>query len=293
MKRYLQGIVLVTVLVVSAVATVLAAQPYEDMTYDLEVVSASEWEDLEVGEYPLTEKCAEWSSLSYSEILAACDMPADYAKSLTTEELVAYALNYPLLLDMILFDDFSGAMNHFADTSTVFAELFEREDCLDELVDSYLRLTVDYEAVTALDDLCSTNYDAELFVEVYVGLNYESLSKELAQAFVEEYGKKYVSMNEDCQDSVYATFFLEAIEESLGTIPESAIPNTIAEKLADIAELVDETDATVASVASTSSFVARSTTTCSICSAIVSYGTMTVKGKTVYCYKWISGGICM
>lgn len=73
---------------------------------------------------------------------AACNMPREYAQSLTTEELVDYALNYPFLMDLIAFDHMEDGMNHLAKKSSLFAELFSRSDCCEELLAQYLNMDI-------------------------------------------------------------------------------------------------------------------------------------------------------
>lgn len=205
-------------------------------------------------------------------------MPKEYAESLTTAELVDYAVNYPFLMDLLAYDNIADGMNHLANKSSVFEELFSRSDCYDELLAEYLGMEINYIEVAESDDVCETNYDSELFIEAYIGLNYDSLSEDQAEKFVEQYGNKYLNMNDECQESILSTLFYDAIEEKLEVVPEDAIPDSVA------AKLVDSTDASGASLTTTSS------ATCIVCGATQSYTSITVNSKTVYCYKWVSGG---
>lgn len=252
-------------------------KPYEEMDYNLDIVSKEDWENTEIGEYPIDVHSVEWSQLSSSETAAACNMPKEYAESLTTEELVDYAINYPFLMDILAFDNIADGMNHLANKSAVFEELFSRSDCYDELLNEYLNMEIDYIELTESDDICETEYDSELFIETYLGLNFDLLSEAQARKFVEEYGNKYSNMNSECQESALSTLLYEAIEEKQGVIPESAVPESVAEKL------VDSVDASDVSLMATSA-------TCGVCGASLSYTSITVNYKTVYCYKWLSGG---
>lgn len=258
--------------------TAMAQQPYQDIDYDFDIVSKEDWENTDIGEYPIDVHSTEWSQLSSSETAAACDMPKEYAESLTTAELVDYAVNYPFLMDLLAYDNIADGMNHLANKSSVFEELFSRSDCYDELLAEYLGMEINYIEVAESDDVCETNYDSELFIEAYIGLNYDSLSEDQAEKFVEQYGNKYLNMNDECQESILSTLFYDAIEEKLEVVPEDAIPDSVA------AKLVDSTDASGASLTTTSS------ATCIVCGATQSYTSITVNSKTVYCYKWVSGG---
>lgn len=247
-------------------------KPYIEMDYNLEIVSEEDWENTTVGEYPIDILSAEWKNLSYSEAAAACNMPMEYAESLTTDELVEYALNYPFLMDILAYDNIEDGMNHLVNKSGVFEELFSRADCYDELLDAYLELEIDYVTVAESNDICGTNYDKELFVEAYIGLNYDLLSDEQAKKFVEEYGNNFSGRYIECQDSALAMIFYEAVDEKMGIIPEDAVPESVAS-----AEICDAANRAVSA-------------TCNICGASLSYTTISVNGSSVYCYKWISGG---
>lgn len=203
-------------------------KPYIEMDYNLDIVSEEDWENTSVGEYPIDILSAEWNNLSYSEAAAAYNMPMEYAESLTTDELVDYALNYPFLMDILAYDNIEDGMNHLVNKSGVFEELFSRTDCYDELLDEYLELQIDYVAVAESNDICETDYDKELFVEAYMGLNYNLLSNEQAKKFVEEYGNNFSDRNTEYQDSELAMIFYEAVEEKMGIIPEDAVPESVA-----------------------------------------------------------------
>lgn len=178
-------------------------------------------------------------------------------------------------MDVLAYDNIADGINHLANKSYVFNELFSRADCYDNLIAKYSNIDVDYIKVVESNDVCETNYDSELFIEEYIGLNYNSLSKDQAEKFVEEYGNKYLAKSNECRESIFSTLFYESIVEKLGMIPESALPDSVAEKL------VDSPEANATPYASY---------TCSICGASISSTTITVNSKTVSGYKWVSGG---
>lgn len=248
--------------------------PYEEMNYNLDIVSLEDWENTEIGEYPLNEQSENWRLLSSCETAAACNMPKEYAESLTTRELVKYALNYPFLMDILFYDNVTDGINHLANKSYVFEELFSRTDCYEELIESYSDMEINYYELQNTNDICETNYDAELFVEIYIGLNYDLLSEEQAETFVDDYEVKFLEMNNECGDSMLATLFYDAIEETMEVIPDSAVPNAISEKFV---ETTDEAEM-------------RASFICSECGATLSATTITVNSKSVSCYKWVSGG---
>lgn len=280
-NKRIVSMILMLVMLLSVHSPVFASEisekdnlPYEEMDYNLDIVSLEDWENTEIGEYPLNEQSENWRLLSSCETAAACNMPKEYAESLTTRELVEYALNYPFLMDVLFYDNVTDGINHLANKSYVFEELFSRTDCCEELIDAYSDMKINYCELQNTNDICETNYDAELFVEIYIGLNYDVLSEEQAEMFVDDYGVKFSEMNSECGDSMLATLFYDAIEETMEVIPESAVPNAISEKFV---ETTDETGM-------------RASVKCSECGATLSVTTITVNSKSVSCYKWVSGG---
>lgn len=248
--------------------------PYEEMDYNLDIVSLEDWQNTEIGEYPLNEQSENWNFLSSSETAAACNMPKEYAENLTTEELVKYALNYPFLMDILCYDNVTDGIKHLTNKSYVFEELFSRTDCYDELIAAYSDMEINYYELQETNDVCKTNYDAELFIEIYIGMNYDLLSEAQAETFIDNYEVNFLAMNDECGESMLTTLFYDAVEETMDVIPNSAVPETISEKLV---ETTDEAEV-YASI------------TCSVCGASMSTTTITVNSKSVSCYKWVSGG---
>lgn len=264
-----------SIITTTSTTTAMAQQPYKEIDYNYDIVSQKDWENTDTGEYPIDVDSPVWKQLSSSEAAAACDMPKEYAESLTTEELVDYVVNYPFLMDVLAYDKIADGINHLANKSSVFNELFSRADCYDNLIAKYSSIDVDYIKVAESNDVCVTNYDSELFIEEYIGLNYDSLSKDQAEKFVEEYGNKYLAKSNKNRESFFSTIFYNSIEEKLDMIPESAIPDNVAERL------VDSHEANAIPYASFS---------CSLCGASLTSTTITINGKSVSGYQWVSGG---
>lgn len=173
--------------------------PYDDIEYDLDIVSYEDWIECEIGEYPVNESSEIWKNLSYNEAIAACDMPKEFAETLTTDELIQYALNYPFLMDTLFFDNIEDGFSVVTQKSGIFKELFCRDDCISKLINTYESLKVDYNGLEESGDVSSTNYDSQLFIEIYVELNLEKLSDAQVNSFVDEYEEKYIDMGEENQ----------------------------------------------------------------------------------------------
>ena len=251
--------------------------PYEDTDFSYNSISSSHWENTDVGEYPISLDSEEWCELSSMEAHMVCDMPEEYAKGLTTEELVEYAVNYPFLMDVLAFDKLEDGMKHLEKKSGVFKELFARADAEKELIKEYKRMDIDYKLV-AKGDSIKTDYDSQMFIEEYMGLNYDLLSRNEIKEFVKEYGKKYEKMNNLLDDSKLTTIFYECIQESMGEVPTNAIPDTVE------ASIIESTDIGGAS------FTKISSSICARCGQSQQYGTIIVDTKKVYAYKWIASG---
>lgn len=152
------------------------SKPYKEMDYNTDIVSLEDWENTDIGEYPLDANSAEWSQLSSIETAAACNMPKEYAESLTTEELVDYAVNYPFLMDILAFDHIADGIDHLAKKSYLFEELFSRADCFDELL-------IEFSELAESDDVSDNYFGPKLFIKLYLKINYDLLSEDQAAKF--------------------------------------------------------------------------------------------------------------
>lgn len=77
----------------------------------------STWErDSETGKYyyPVNSESEIWKSLNHPEKAALCDIPDYVLNDVTAEELLELVLNYPLLLDTIVYNSFEQGLNAVA-----------------------------------------------------------------------------------------------------------------------------------------------------------------------------------
>lgn len=105
-----------------------------------DIVSLEDWVNTDIGEYPLDANSAEWSQLSSIETAAACNMPKEYAQSLTTEELVDYAVNYPFLMDILAFDHIEDAMDQLTKNLIYLRSFFPEQTALMSFLSSFQSL---------------------------------------------------------------------------------------------------------------------------------------------------------
>ena len=91
-----------------------------------------------VWDFPVKTGTDEWAKFKTNEeMVEACQIPENILASLTTEELTAICLNYPLIYDVFAFNQMKlGIDKLFADFNGI-RELFGRDDVSDELLKHY------------------------------------------------------------------------------------------------------------------------------------------------------------
>lgn len=122
----------------------ISAQAYENdnetnqgeqfvTTYDKSV-----WYSNEELTYPVTEDDEQWMEYqTHEEMIAACNMPDELVSEVETEKLVELMLEYPLLGDLLLYDNTGDGLEILSHESNILAELLKREDGGERLLDVY------------------------------------------------------------------------------------------------------------------------------------------------------------
>lgn len=259
--------------------SVLASENYYEVPEEKNIVSYNDWISTEVGEFPINSESSEWNELSYTEALMVCDMPNELATSLSTEELVEYAVNYPLLTDILAFNTVEDGLEHLQNSSTIFKELFSRSNCTEELLMQYANLSCDYTALEKTHDMLGTGYLEKIFIEQYFGKNYENLSLDDSKKFIDEFSDKYEEKTDSVQEYSTSTIFYQGISETMDTIPEVAIPENIK------TDIIDNYDLSGPSFTKTNLNIGINPTN----GAKVYYGYQYVNNTKTYCYKYYSG----
>lgn len=86
-------------------------------------------------EYPITASSPEWLKMpSHFERVEACQIPDDILKSMTTPALVETVSNYPLLVDLLLFDEADYAFEVVSTGFNGITELISRPDAYEEII---------------------------------------------------------------------------------------------------------------------------------------------------------------
>jgi hypothetical protein len=80
-------------------------------------------------DYPIVPGTDEWSTLTtHDQMVQSCQIPEDILETIPTASLVDSVLNYPLLADMFLFNDFQQGFEVIYNQFNGIKELFTRED---------------------------------------------------------------------------------------------------------------------------------------------------------------------
>lgn len=152
--------------------------------------------------------------------------------SLTTDEIVDIVLENPRLLELMAFNSYTQGLRTMAERSSVFRELFRREDGAQALVRAYQNLEVDYELLTdenAENSLSESGYDKELFLQIL--LIHPDFSEDLTEAdivaLVEAFADKYEQKRGLCEDYADVWTLLFALRDQ---ITDDMIPENILEE---------------------------------------------------------------
>ncbi len=91
-----------------------------------------------IWDFPVKPGMEEWKSLnnSYKKI-TACQVPGDVLPALSTEQLIEVCLNYPLLFDILAFDNILTGLETYSINFNGFRELIERSDAALVLIKKY------------------------------------------------------------------------------------------------------------------------------------------------------------
>ena len=89
-------------------------------------------------DYPIKPGTEAWVQLKTHEAMVnACQIPDNILSSLSTKALTDICLQYPLLSNILAFNDLNDGINTLFDEFNGVRELFEREEASKELLDRY------------------------------------------------------------------------------------------------------------------------------------------------------------
>ena len=220
--------------------------------------------------YPVTPENEEWEKFqTHDEMISACNVPDVLLKNLATSELVELMLNYPLLGDIILYDNPKTGFKIMSQTCNILSELLDREDGVTELLDAYSNFEIEDTSIPEyiLEDItegqltvadCLENNSAKQGIELE-GKNLiqdvffeaalasddvsEKLSADEKLILMDEIREKTLDKKNSEIYSAYTYAFYEMTEEDntrgyFGQITQSATTDEVKAVTGDIATTV-------------------------------------------------------
>jgi len=92
-------------------------------------------------QFPVQPGTDKWKKFqTHAEMLAACQLPADYLKNSSTADLAQTCLNYPLFTDFLAYNSHQEGINAIINDFNGFRELLARQDNAQALADLYKQL---------------------------------------------------------------------------------------------------------------------------------------------------------
>lgn len=88
--------------------------------------------------FPIKEDTEQWKQFqSHDEMVMACNMPDTLIKEVSTDKLVELMLDYPLLGDLMLYDNSGVGLEIMLQENNILAELLRRDDSAAKLLTAY------------------------------------------------------------------------------------------------------------------------------------------------------------
>lgn len=87
--------------------------------------------------YPIVPGTDEWKSISHTQRVASLQLPADTLQSISTARLLETCLYYPFNIDIFALDDQIYSFNWVKEQFNGYAELYQRTDFVQQLMNLY------------------------------------------------------------------------------------------------------------------------------------------------------------
>jgi hypothetical protein len=154
-------------------------------------------EALQSWDYPIKPGTEEWKAFKTNkELVAACQLPEEVLKTVSTPYLLEVCLNYPLFDDIYLKESLADGVKLIINSFNGLSELVGREDFTKTIVDLYMNEQLpqplveagpEYYRILHLDILIGTSEIVEhLDGDTRLGLMREALSK-MQEKMVHDY----------------------------------------------------------------------------------------------------------
>ena len=87
--------------------------------------------------FPIVPGTDEWKSISHTQRVASLQLPADTLQSISTARLLETCLYYPFNIDIFALDDQIYSFNRVKEQFNGYAELYQRNDFVQQLMNLY------------------------------------------------------------------------------------------------------------------------------------------------------------
>ncbi len=169
-------------------------------------------------DFPVKPGMEEWKSLKNSyEKINSCQIPNDVLPVLSTEQLVEICLRYPLLLDIMAFNNILDGFEKYKSDFNGFRELIKRKDATSILIQKYketnpLAINKDWSSFEMIDYAIRISMMELILSDIQMLSKLEHIEK---KDLMMEYNLKKIQKNiriELYQDLGFQTIYLASVK---------------------------------------------------------------------------------
>lgn len=237
--------------------------------------------------YPVLPQDEDWSALSYSELLEACNMPDELVDQCSTDKLADLVLEYPFLIDTLCFETAHQGIDYLKTHSNICEEYFSRDDSINILLQKYEDLEVNYEMLKdksvkdkSKNPWKDSQYIKELFFQMYFAVKADTLDEKQKLKLKNIIGKNYDMKKGKCDDYSTALLIYDNIQKVHGEVSRDLIPDNIYNDSVN----KNNNNGNLSYFTQTSNYIYTMSH-----GGKVYKGTYTKYGASVGCYKYYSG----
>lgn len=138
-------------------------------------------------DYPVTPADDEWNDLeSHEKMVEVCNMPDELLTILSTDELVNLMLDYPLLGDLLLYDDISAGFYTLAQNSNILRELLKREDGARSLLEAYCEFKIIEDTELPEEVVSDAEPDSDIIIDIVSDTRYDDIIEKESENIVQD-----------------------------------------------------------------------------------------------------------
>lgn len=244
MKRIVCLLLVLSVLLSNQYSITTLAK--NDLNNEKEVnILKEKWDEKEL-KYPMNLKSDKWDSFDFTEVLEICNPDKSVLADKETADLMNLMLNYPFLVDLLVFESPDAAIQYYDNTSTVFKEICNRPDYVETLINAYKEIKIDYKLMKEVSDydfanltseqekelgfiLIDSNYIQELFLQMLLASEIMTMDKKEYKNIGTLIEQRYKDKKLAELDKVLTTktFFYDQLLHYTKEIPSELLPKEI------------------------------------------------------------------